>query len=150
MSEQLVYHYNPDTFEFIGSEPVDYSPLEPDVPLLPAHSTLDAPPTTPDGKVALRNVVTNTWVLDDYVAPPLDDWEITDPDDEADTPESTLRTSRNAKLKKTDWTQMADAPLSAEKKAEWAAYRQALRDLPANQVPANVLLTNIEWPVPPA
>lgn len=30
-----------------------------------------------------------------------------------------------------DWTQLTDAPLSTEKKAEWATYRQALRDVPS-------------------
>lgn len=37
---------------------------------------------------------------------------------------------RNALLDHSDWTQMPDSPLSDEKKAEWAEYRQALRDLP--------------------
>ena len=45
---------------------------------------------------------------------------------------------RNNKLTASDWTQMADSPLSDSKKAEWATYRQALRDLPANTSdPAN-------------
>jgi hypothetical protein len=35
---------------------------------------------------------------------------------------------RNAELARTDWTQLADAPTD---KVAWAAYRQALRDLPA-------------------
>ena len=39
---------------------------------------------------------------------------------------------RNNKLIASDWTQMPDSPLSAEKKAEWATYRQALRDLRSN------------------
>ena len=34
---------------------------------------------------------------------------------------------RNAELRQTDWTQLADAPTN---KPAWAAYRQALRDLP--------------------
>ena len=33
-------------------------------------------------------------------------------------------------LAESDWTQMADTALTTEKKAEWATYRQALRDLP--------------------
>ena len=37
---------------------------------------------------------------------------------------------RNSKLRDSDWTQIPDSPLTAEKKAEWAAYRQALRDIP--------------------
>ncbi len=39
-----------------------------------------------------------------------------------------VRETRNQKLKDTDWTQVADAPVD---KAAWAAYRQALRDITA-------------------
>ena len=38
-----------------------------------------------------------------------------------------VRTTRNEKLKDSDWTQIADAPVD---KAAWATYRQALRDVP--------------------
>lgn len=52
----------------------------------------------------------------------------------ADIPDSEwveiMRGYRNGLLVDSDWTQMADAPLSAEVKAEWATYRQALRDAP--------------------
>lgn len=41
-----------------------------------------------------------------------------------------FRKRRDAKLAECDWTQLADSPLSAEQKAAWAAYRQALRDVP--------------------
>jgi hypothetical protein len=37
-----------------------------------------------------------------------------------------VRTSRGDKLKDSDWTQVADAPVN---KASWATYRQALRDV---------------------
>jgi len=40
-----------------------------------------------------------------------------------------LRAKRNKLLQQSDWTQGADSPLTAEKKAEWATYRQGLRDL---------------------
>lgn len=43
-----------------------------------------------------------------------------------------IREKRNELLFASDWTQTLDAPLTAEKKAEWAAYRQQLRDLMAN------------------
>jgi hypothetical protein len=42
---------------------------------------------------------------------------------------SRLRHWRNQELARTDWTQVADAPVD---QAAWAAYRQALRDLPAS------------------
>jgi hypothetical protein len=41
-----------------------------------------------------------------------------------------LRRLRSELLNDSDRTQLADAPLTDTKKAEWAAYRQALRDLP--------------------
>jgi hypothetical protein len=40
-----------------------------------------------------------------------------------------IRRHRDFLLERSDWTQMPDAPLTAEKKAEWAAYRQELRDM---------------------
>lgn len=43
-----------------------------------------------------------------------------------------LRSARTKELSRTDWTQVPDSPLSDSKKAEWATYRQALRDLPSN------------------
>ena len=39
-----------------------------------------------------------------------------------------MREQRGEKLKNTDWTQVADAPVD---KAVWATYRQALRDVTA-------------------
>ena len=41
-----------------------------------------------------------------------------------------LRAERDRLLRESDWTQLPDAPLTAAERAEWAAYRQALRDLP--------------------
>ena len=41
-----------------------------------------------------------------------------------------LRLKRDALLTESDWTQVNDSPLSDTKKAEWATYRQELRDLP--------------------
>jgi len=41
-----------------------------------------------------------------------------------------LRAKRNALLGECDWTQVADAPLTAEQREAWKEYRQALRNLP--------------------
>ena len=55
-----------------------------------------------------------------------------------------LRRERNRLLTETDWTQSRDVTLPND--AEWAAYRQALRDLPTNTTdPANPV-----WPTKPA
>ena len=43
------------------------------------------------------------------------------------------REQRNTLLAASDWTQANDSPLAAEKKAEWASYRTALRNLPSNK-----------------
>jgi hypothetical protein len=40
-----------------------------------------------------------------------------------------MRHWRDTELARTDWTQVADAPVD---KAAWATYRQALRDLPSS------------------
>jgi hypothetical protein len=42
-----------------------------------------------------------------------------------------LRLNRDVLLSETDWTQIPDAPLTDEQKAQYKAYRQALRDLPS-------------------
>ena len=47
-----------------------------------------------------------------------------------------------------DWTQALDSPLTVEKRAEWAAYRQALRDLTTTYADA-VDASEIVWPVSP-
>ena len=68
------------------------------------------------------------------------------------TAEFELRSQRNAHLIACDWTQFADSPLSDSQKSEWATYRQALRDLPANSTPSldeNGNLTGVTWPSKP-
>jgi hypothetical protein len=59
-----------------------------------------------------------------------------------------IRQQRIGLLASSDWTQSADSPLSAEKKAEWAVYRQALRDLPDDQGSVNSI-DDVVWPTQP-
>ncbi|MEN8659818.1 MAG: phage tail assembly chaperone [Marivita sp.] len=54
-----------------------------------------------------------------------------------------FRHNRDHLLAASDWTQVADAPVDA---AAWAAYRQALRDVPAQAG----FPDNITWPEAPA
>jgi len=56
-----------------------------------------------------------------------------------------LRKQRDDKLKACDHTQLADAPISVQLKADFVVYRAALRDLPANTIDP----TNPVWPVEP-
>ena len=60
-------------------------------------------------------------------------------------PADVARQQRTVLLQSSDWTQLPDSPLSAEKKAELAAYRQSLRDI-TEQVG---FPDNIQWPVQP-
>lgn len=53
-----------------------------------------------------------------------------------------VREQRNQKLKDSDWTQVADAPVD---KAAWATYRQALRDITAQAG----FPWDIQWPAQP-
>jgi len=62
---------------------------------------------------------------------------------------SQLRQKRDNVLALCDWTQIPDASLTDSKKAEWRTYRQALRDLPANNSSV-AFLTEVVWPTPPA
>ena len=49
-----------------------------------------------------------------------------------------IRQRRNALLKESDWTQLADVALTADQKTAWAQYRQQLRDLPQTLDIANI------------
>lgn len=60
-----IYHYHPDTGEFLGVGLADQSPLEPGVYLIPAHATTTAPPTAMSGKV---RVWRGEWVFEDVLA----------------------------------------------------------------------------------
>jgi hypothetical protein len=60
-------------------------------------------------------------------------YSVADMDDEAKAAKDTeqakaIRSQRTDKLKGSDWTQVADAPVD---QAAWATYRQALRDITA-------------------
>lgn len=58
-----------------------------------------------------------------------------------------LRSRRNAYLYESDWTQLPDTGLTADKLLEWRDYRQQLRDLPA--LVATAGWGNVTWPEQP-
>ncbi|WCT72042.1 phage tail assembly chaperone [Sphingomonas naphthae] len=62
-----------------------------------------------------------------------------------------LRELRNAALATSDWTQLSDA-MASPRRQQWKAYRQALRDLPAQAaaaIAAGQDAASIEFPTPP-
>jgi len=60
-----------------------------------------------------------------------------------------IREKRNGLLFASDWTQTLDAPITAEKKAEWAAYRQQLRDITNNLDILNIGVVETVFPTQP-
>jgi hypothetical protein len=60
---------------------------------------------------------------------------------ENDSASNFIREQRNQLLKESDWTQVADAPVD---KVVWAVYRQALRDITAQEgFPFNVVFPEL-------
>ena len=59
-----------------------------------------------------------------------------------------LRRKRDKLLAESDWSQGGDVPDAL--KTKWQSYRQSLRDLPANQTPSDMFLSNITWPTKPS
>lgn len=58
-----------------------------------------------------------------------------------------VRAKRTSALYLSDWTQLADSPLSDEEKEDWAEYRQSLRDITEHETPEEALEN---FPEPPA
>lgn len=149
MDAPIVYHADPVTGLPVGSSPADASPLEPGEWLVPAHATLEAPPKLPAGFAAVLQ--DGEWVpVEDHrgekvwtaegqyieiaeIGPLPEGASSTMPDSVREQLEADRVTARRAQrdrlLTACDWTQLGDAPLTADSKAAWVAYRQALRDL---------------------
>jgi hypothetical protein len=117
------YSFHPSTGVFLGVDFAQESPLELGVFLLPAGATFVEPPQVSDGQQAVWNG--DSWEVQAIPAPP-------EPDPEPELTWDTIRAQRNFHLTQSDWTQLADAPLNPEPKQAWAAYRQALRDVPSS------------------
>jgi hypothetical protein len=67
-----IYHYHPDTREYLGHGPADPSPLEPGVWLVPGFATSITPPTPAPGKVRVFNGAGWDLVSADPDSPPVD------------------------------------------------------------------------------
>ena len=61
-----------------------------------------------------------------------------------------VRGKRNLLLQQSDWTQVPDSPLTDAKKAEWATYRQQLRDMMSSYTDSETnTVENTTFPTPP-
>lgn len=61
--------------------------------------------------------------------------------------ESGMRARRNRRISSSDWTQLEDTPLTADQKADYAIYRQELRDITTHANWPN--LVDTDWPEDP-
>lgn len=69
----------------------------------------------------------------------------------AGTNEVIVRQRRNELLENSDWTQVPDSPLTDAKKAEWATYRQQLRDMMSSYTDSESnTVENTTFPTPPS
>jgi len=58
-----------------------------------------------------------------------------------------IRLIRNFLLMDSDWTQVGDAPLTADQKTQWTAYRTKLRNVPSEQ--SSIPASEVKFPVTP-
>lgn len=87
-----------------------------------------------DGPVAYPDVLTRSGLADQVGLTELGWVEIIpipeEPNITIEQIKLGIRNLRAYLLQQSDWTQLQDTALTAEKKAEWAIYRQQLRDMP--------------------
>jgi hypothetical protein len=67
--EKTIYHYHPETGDFLEPSLADPSPLEPDVFLIPAYATDIEPPSVQVGQRANFDAVGRTWRVVDQPEP---------------------------------------------------------------------------------
>lgn len=117
--------------------------------LLEGESLVDVNPPTMRTVAGTEGFICPVWTADAAgwveaaTAEEIAAWEAEHP---APVPtEEEVRAERDRLLSATDWTQVLDAPISAESRAAMRVYRQALRNVPQQSgFPAAV-----EWPVMP-
>lgn len=73
----------------------------------------------------MPTLIDDNWVIG-WTVYPKEQEQI---DQETEAQAELIRSQRNELLSKCDWTVLIDSPLTEEKKTEWLAYRQELRDI---------------------
>ena len=118
---------------FVGTTTADQDPLNSTNWLIPAGCVETAPPTITDKQLAKWDGA--DWVVEDTPVVELD------PEPEPLSEAETVRAKRDALLAASDTMALADRITD-----EWRDYRQALRDLPAQ----DGFPTNVTWPTEPS
>ena len=89
------------------------------------------------------DVWSQTWVVSDKTSEEIEEIQ-------ARITQEALKVNtdiRNRRLSKSDWTQLVDAPLTDDQKADYAAWRQEMRDLTSHASWPN--LEEADWPLDP-
>jgi hypothetical protein len=118
-----IYHYDPVTGVFLGSDVARQSPLEPDTILLPANATTTAPPACTVGE---QPVFTGgAWVSEEIPVPP-----VAPPPTAAEVAAeqwAVYQVGAQVALTDSDTTILRCYENSVTVPAVWATYRKALR-----------------------
>lgn len=112
-------------YAFIDKNNIVKNVIEADETFANAHNNTITPETVdPLVLVLVSDNVNKGWqresVTNEFIAPEPNDSAIAE----------RIREERNSLLEDSDWTQNSDAPINKE---AWAAYRQALRDIPQQE-----------------
>lgn len=126
----MIYIYYDVNGIVLGVLPVENSTIFGDAMVLAHNSSVEEKKWI--GKQVSNNVLVDRTVANERKQDEINRWE-------------NVKNARNELLSKTDWTQLTDSPIPAELKAEFATYRQALRDLPQSTDNPD----KIVWPVKP-
>ena len=120
----IAYGYD-DNGYYTGEKNCQIDPLESkrqgqEIWLLPAHATWDKPLEEKEGYRV--KFVDGVWTYEEIPQPEPA------PEPTQEEKEEQVRATRDAYLQHYDFTQLPDAPFTAEEKATYAEYRQYLRD----------------------
>lgn len=126
-----VYNYDPISKVFTGISEADLSPLEEDVYLVPANATLNPVPPFTENQYALWTG--EVWEIKNIVTP------VPTPEQQKEL----CKGSAKMKLQATDWSQYNDVADVLLNKAEFDAYRSAIRALFLNPI------ADPDWPTEP-
>ncbi len=142
------YNYDAETKKYIGLEPVFSDPRVPDRWLIPANSTLMAPPVFNEDQEAYWTG--SSWEVRDILATSTTQtvtdeqeltWELAK--QKFGSTWDTFRTFRNMELSQTDWVALPD--VNTPNKQAWLEYRQEIRDLPQRYSTPEMII----WPTKP-
>ena len=105
----------------------------------------------PDAQFTMVNDDITEWHSPDITQPTEDELNAKLTELQNAEPMRILRIERDRRIAKTDWRASVDLTISGD----WKAYRQDLRDLPAQQTPklnsdGQLDFTSISWPPEPS